>query len=225
MNPKFRKLFKFLYPITDFILTLIITMGFYVSSIDENPNYVACIIASFVVSITLVLFFIFAKVYKLENSEIGLHDTAYIALYSTICACVCYTISGFLPELPSHLESAPAFILFCISLTTVLGATRYIPRFITTWKLKKINKKRSKTVVIGAGSAAKVIVEDTRKNFASNNEIVAFVDDDVEKIGKIYSGLNIEGPISNIEEIVKKYDAEEVIIAIATLTKKDYMKY
>jgi FlaA1/EpsC-like NDP-sugar epimerase len=131
-----------------------------------------------------------AKVYKLENSEIGLHDTAYIALYSTICACINYVISGFIPELPTHLESAPAFVLYFISLTTVLGATRYIPRFITSWKMKRINKKRCKTIVIGAGSAAKVIVEDTRKNFASNNKIVAFVDDDVEKIGKIYSGLN-----------------------------------
>ena len=88
--------------------------------------------------------------------------------------------------------------------------------------MRHVDQKRPRTIVIGAGSAAKVIVEDTRKNLNSNNKIVAFVDDDVEKIGKIYSGLNIEGPINNIEEIIKAYNAEEVIIAIATLNKERY---
>ncbi|MCR5308840.1 MAG: polysaccharide biosynthesis protein [Bacilli bacterium] len=183
-------------------------------------NYLAIVIASVVGSLTIVLLFMIAKVYKLENSEIGLHDTAYIALYSTICACINYVISGFIPELPTHLESAPAFVLYFISLTTVLGATRYIPRFITSFKMRHIDKKGYRTIVIGAGAAAKIIVEDTRKNLNNKNKVVAFVDDDVEKIGKIYSGLNIEGPISNIQEIIKAYDAEEVIIAIATLSKE-----
>ena len=168
----------------------------------------------------MFIVFTITKVYRLEISEIGLHDTAYIALYSTICGCIAYVISGFIPGLPSHYEAASAFVLYFISLTTVLGSTRYIPRFVTSIKLRHIDKKRFRTIVIGAGSAAKVIVEDTRKNLNSKNKIVAFVDDDVEKIGKIYSGLNIEGPINNIVEIIEAYKAEEVIIAIASLSKE-----
>ena len=220
MNPKFKKFFKFLYPISDFILTSIISMAFFTASNTTDINYLSCLLFSLGGAIVLLIVFTITKIYKLEIWEIGLHDTAYIALYSTIIGCAGYIISGFIPGLPSHYEAASAFILYFISLTTVLGATRYVPRFITSIKLRHIDNKRVRTIVIGAGAAAKIIVEDTRKNLNNNNKIVAFVDDDVEKIGKIYSGLNIEGPINNIEEIIKKYEAEEVIIAIATLSKE-----
>ena len=220
MNPKFKKFFKFLYPVTDFILTFIISMAFFTASNTTDINYLNCVLFSLAGSLVMFVVFTITKVYRLEIWEIGVHDTAYIALYSTIGGCVSYAISGFLPGLPSHYEAASAFILYFISLTTVLGATRYIPRFITSIKMRHIDKKGFRTIVIGAGSAAKVIVEDTRKNLNNKNKVVAFVDDDVEKIGKIYSGLNIEGPIDNIAEIIKAYDAEEVIIAIATLTKE-----
>ena len=222
MNPKFKKFFKFIYPVTDFILTCIISMAFFTASNTSDIDYLSCLFFSLGGAAVLLIVFTITKIYKLEIWEIGLHDTAYIALYSTIIGCAGYAISGFIPGLPSHYEAASAFVLYFISLTTVLGATRYVPRFITSIKLRHVDQKRPRTIVIGAGSAAKVIVEDTRKNLNSNNKIVAFVDDDVEKIGKIYSGLNIEGPINNIEEIIKAYNAEEVIIAIATLSKERY---
>ena len=220
MNPKFKKFFKFIYPISDFILTLIVSMAFFTASNTSDIDYLNCVIFSLAGSFIIVFVFMITSIYRLEIWEIGLHDTAYIALYSTIYGCVSYIISGFIPGLPSHYEAASAFVLYFICLTTVLGAIRYIPRFVTSWKMKHIDRKRNRTIVIGAGSAAKVIVEDSRKNLNSINKVVAFVDDDPEKIGKIYSGLNIEGPITNIEEIVKKYDAEEVIIAIASLSKE-----
>ena len=220
MNSRFKNLYKILYPVTDFIITFVIFMAFFMSAKTEGIEFLHCLFFSLLNGVVLVIFFFIIRIYRIEISEIGLHDSAHIALFSFIYSIISFIVAGFIPCLPSHLDSIYGFFLTAISLTTVLGATRYVPRFITGWKIAKMDSDRAKTIVIGAGAAAKIIVEDSRKNPNGKNKVVAFVDDDPNKIGKSYSGLRIEGPITNLEEIVKKYDAEEVIVAIASLNKE-----
>lgn len=217
MGKNIKKVFKFIYPITDFMLTFVILMACFLSSRNDATDMINCLIFSLVGAFLIVIFFNIVGIYKVEITEIGLADTSRIALFCVIYALVCYIVAGFIPGLPSHIDSIYPFILAFIAGTTVLGATRYAPRMINNGLVAKLNKNRSKTIIIGAGGAAKIIIEDTYKNPSGKNKIVALVDDDPEKIGKTYSGLKIEGPISNIKSIVEKYNAEEVIIAIANL--------
>lgn len=217
MGKNIKKVFKFIYPITDFMLTFVILMACFLSSRNDATDMINCLIFSLVGAFLIVIFFNIVGIYKVEITEIGLADTSRIALFCVIYALVCYIVAGFIPGLPSHIDSIYPFILAFIAGTTVLGATRYAPRMINNGLVAKLNKNRSKTIIIGAGGAAKIIIEDTYRNPSGKNKIVALVDDDPEKIGKTYSGLKIEGPISNIKSIVEKYNAEEVIIAIANL--------
>ena len=220
MNSRFKYLYRFLYPVTDFLITFVIFMAFFMSSRTSDSEFIYGLFFALGGGLAIVICFFITKVYLYEISEIGLHDTALIALYTFSYSIIVFIVAGFLPCLPSHKDSVYAFILTGISLTTALGLTRYFPRFINAWKVAKTGTDRTRTLVIGAGAAAKIIIEDTRKSEYSKNKIVAFVDDDPNKIGKIYSGLHIEGPISNLKEIVEKYKVEEIIIAIAALTKQ-----
>jgi FlaA1/EpsC-like NDP-sugar epimerase len=53
---------------------------------------------------------------------------------------------------------------------------------------------------------------------------VAYVDDDPMKIGKMMSGLNIYGPISETPKLIDKLNIEEVIIAIANIDGKRFQE-
>ena len=219
MSQKIKKVFKYIYPATDFILSFVILMACFLSSKTEDTIMLNCLIFSLIASALIVVFFTIVGVYRVEITEIGFSDTSRIALFSIIYAIICFTVAGFIPGLPNHGDSIFPFILAFIAGATVLGTTRYIPRMINNGIVGKLSKNRYKTIVIGAGGAAKIIIEDAHRNPESKNRIVAIVDDDPEKIGKTYSGLKIEGPIKNIKQIVEKYNAEEIIIAIANLEK------
>ena len=73
------------------------------------------------------------------------------------------------------------------------------------------------TLVIGAGSGGKLVLDEINKNINLKNKIVAFVDDSDEKIKKRLNGIPILGPIANSLEFVEKYNIQEVIIAIANI--------
>jgi len=130
---------------------------------------------------------------------------------------VCFFVAGFIPGLPTHADYFFSFLSACGFLSIVVMGSRYIPRLLSKQAVLHANQTRYRTIVIGAGSAAKIVIEDSTKNLASKNHIVAIVDDDIEKIGGTFNGLRIEGPITHIKEIVEKYNAEEVIIAIAAI--------
>lgn len=220
MGQKFLKISKYIYPIADFLLSFSILMIAFCSSMDKHTSALNCFIFSLISAAALIMFFYVIGIYKIEIREIGFYDTVSFALYGTIYSGAIYVVAGFMPGLPSHADSFLTFVLTFISGITILGFIRYIPRIIISWEVSHSGDPRYRTVVIGAGSAAKILIEDTKKNFNSKSHIVAFVDDDPEKIGKTYCGLTIEGPITNIVEIAEKYKAEEIIIAMASISSE-----
>ena len=82
----------------------------------------------------------------------------------------------------------------------------------TIFHLKKKNGIR--TIVIGAGAAGKIVLDNARGNKENNHDIILFIDDDRKKIGGYHATVPIVGPISNIGAFIDEYDIEEVIIAI-----------
>ncbi|MFW5975749.1 MAG: polysaccharide biosynthesis protein [Alkalispirochaetaceae bacterium] len=67
--------------------------------------------------------------------------------------------------------------------------------------------------IIGAGFAGRGICEDIRRK-EMLGEVVAFLDDDPEKIGTKIDGIPVLGPISDVVNLIKKTPADEALIAI-----------
>ena len=107
-------------------------------------------------------------------------------------------------------------------ITLILPFSRLVTRIYILAVNLHAKKDKVRTLVIGAGSAGKVVIDETRRNYENKNYIVGFVDDDKNKIGKSYAGVHVYGPISNIMDIVNKTKAEEVIIAIANIDYEHY---
>jgi len=110
---------------------------------------------------------------------------------------------------------------FCaIAMMFILPSTRLFWRVINLTLNIRENKKKNRTLIIGAGDAAKIIIDDSKVNHSSNNNVVVLADDDKRKIGNYYAGKPVKGPISNVASIIDEYKVKEVIIAIAGISKE-----
>lgn len=75
---------------------------------------------------------------------------------------------------------------------------------------------RERVVVVGAGDAGALVVREMRRNPQLHMLPVAFVDDDPEKTGMEIHGVSVAGPLTELADVVEKYYAQQVVIAIPT---------
>jgi FlaA1/EpsC-like NDP-sugar epimerase len=71
-------------------------------------------------------------------------------------------------------------------------------------------------LVMGAGSAGAMMVKEMRANPQLGLEPIGFLDDDTNKQGVRISGIPVLGSRDDIPDLVEKYGAAEVIIAMPT---------
>ncbi|MBQ7641371.1 MAG: polysaccharide biosynthesis protein [Acholeplasmatales bacterium] len=79
------------------------------------------------------------------------------------------------------------------------------------------NNSITNTVIVGAGSAGAMVLNEIGRNKEYGYKIVGFIDDSVDKIGQVINNVKVYGPIADINEIVKKLGARKVIIAIPSV--------
>ena len=73
------------------------------------------------------------------------------------------------------------------------------------------------TMVVGAGSAGYMLVREMKNSKHLNRKVPCIIDDDPQKIGTYLQGIPIVGTKEEIPAMAKKYNIEEIIIAIPTL--------
>lgn len=73
------------------------------------------------------------------------------------------------------------------------------------------------TMVVGAGSAGYMLVREMKNSKHLNRKVPCIIDDDPKKIGTYLQGIPIVGSREDIPVMAKRYNVEEIIIAIPTL--------
>lgn len=105
----------------------------------------------------------------------------------------------------------------------IIGGSRFILRIINNMEKIEGNVKSEKKniLVIGAGDAGNLLIKELKKHSEVQGYPIAVIDDDLSKIGKKIGGVPIVGGRYKIAEVIKKYEIEEVIMAIPTIDIKD----
>lgn len=170
--------------------------------------------------VTVVVFALF-KVYKILTFNFGLYEAIRIILITLLIQILGLIFVFVVPGLPSIGRYIYCWFLSAFVLILLLPFSRLFTRIFFVIKNLRTKNNKIRTLVIGAGSGGKVVIDETRRNYQNNNFIVGFVDDNPDKIGKTFAGINVYGPISNIVKIVEKTKAEEVIIAISNISYDD----
>ncbi len=134
--------------------------------------------------------------------------SASCALGSALFAGAVYALWG-----PYHVPRSIYLLDFGNTLLLVLGARYMIRMGRETFGSRRHGAER-RILIVGAGSAGRMIAREIRENAAIGMVGVGLVDDDKEKIGTRIEGLRVLGGHGQIEEICRKHEVEEVIIAI-----------
>ncbi|HAX03411.1 MAG: hypothetical protein A2Y45_00380 [Tenericutes bacterium GWC2_34_14] len=170
-----------------------------------------------VIAFKIVIFYI-AGLYRMLENHIGFEDVIKITIV-TIVTNIAIVLFIWLTKTEFMYKSAYFFITVMeVGLLTVPRVINRIIQYVKTnveWK-QALGRR---TLIVGAGSAGEIVVKEIIRNKDLNNIPVAFLDDDVEKIGKRLMGIKIVGPVSAIRYYIDSFKAEEIIIAINNYPK------
>ncbi|KEZ54494.1 nucleoside-diphosphate sugar epimerase/dehydratase [Metabacillus indicus] len=101
----------------------------------------------------------------------------------------------------------------------LIGGSRFLWRMLRdTYISKPITKNR--TIIIGAGSAGTMVARQLLKSADTDLCPVAFIDDNAAKHKLDILGIPVVGNVKSIEQKVRELQAENIIIAIPSLSKK-----
>ena len=137
-------------------------------------------------------------------------------------------LGALFSQFSGHAETLPFFILNLV--LTVLFLLLFRALFKRTF-IDLINvgldKSRERTLIVGAGRAAQMIIREVA-NAASDpnnpsNKImpVCLVDDDINKINTKVMGIDVVGATKDIPVICKKYDISLILFAIPSCDEDD----
>ncbi len=216
---------RWLYGFADLVITgVILLITFYMNLKGTGPKLeilVADGIYMAICALTMVIVFLLFGVYRVLLREYGLLEFVRISI---ITGCVC--VAAFIIAIPLKFIhvidgiNIVSGIFVTLFLIMALPGVRILGRLYKLAQGKTKKEEQIKTIIIGAGDMGKFILDETRTNPANHCKVVAFVDDDPVKIGRFFEGVKIYGPIENIQAIIDKTQAEEVIICIGYADEK-----
>lgn len=217
---KFRKYFLF---ICDF---LIWNLSFYFSFavnhncfslIDHEVDFLkGLVILNLCFAFIFPLFHLYDKLWRYADIE----DFFYVGLAS-LTANFLFCIGSLMFDLHFGVRT---FLLLCFLSTF----TMFLIRFI--YRIERMLDKRSnnsgdnqgkRMLIVGAGDAAILMLNEFSKSPNSGYVPVCLVDDDREKIGRRVCGVKILGSTYEIPEICEKNNIEVILFAIANIHLRD----
>ena len=85
----------------------------------------------------------------------------------------------------------------------------------------KVHGQPVKLLIIGAGYAGALAAKEILADRAARWNLIGFIDDDVTKSGAILYGVPVFGGRNKIAEVVKRYEVEQILIAIPSLPRSE----
>ena len=110
------------------------------------------------------------------------------------------------------------YLLLLVCLTVI---SRFSYRFLRLFyhHVQNMRKKKvMRTMIVGAGAAGYMIAREMKRSKHLNKKVCCIIDDSASKIGTYLQGIPIVGGKEKIPYFAEKYEIEEIVIAIPSLT-------
>lgn len=96
----------------------------------------------------------------------------------------------------------------------LLGGLRIIPKLRNRMTLGQQSDIIKNVMIIGAGEAGRLVLQELNTHREMGYRPVVFIDDDPEKRNRTIGGVVVGGGREEIPKLAKKYDIDEIIIAM-----------
>ena len=82
-------------------------------------------------------------------------------------------------------------------------------------------EEESRVLLVGAGTAGHVVIDEIKRNPQMKKKIVGLLDDDINKVGRRIHNIKILGTTDDVEKIVNQHHIDEIIITMANVSKEE----
>lgn len=192
------------------LVSMILTWKY--QNLDISTMMLSIIIYMLIHTVSFKLFRCYSSLWRYAGEE---------ELVSILLACLVYVIPVYIAH---RLIGIDYSILFYIVSTILIigytGGLRLVYRTGRRFKTRMIVSQDSQRVlVVGAGSAGQMIINELKENPQLKKVPVGIIDDDINKIGRVIHNVKILGDTSQVKEIVEKENVDEIILAMANVDK------
>lgn len=192
------------------LVSMILTWKY--QNLDISTIMLSIIIYMLIHTVSFKLFKCYSSLWRYAGEE---------ELVSILLACLVYVIPVYIAH---RLIGIDYSILFYVVSTILIigytGGLRLVYRTGRRFKTRMIVSQDSQRVlVVGAGSAGQMIINELKENPQLKKVPVGIIDDDINKIGRVIHNVKILGNTSQVKEIVEKENVDEIILAMANVDK------
>lgn len=192
------------------LVSMILTWKY--QNLDISTIMLPTIIYMLIHTVSFKLFKCYSSLWRYAGEE---------ELISILSACLVYVIPVYIAH---RLIGIDYSILFYIVSTILIigytGGLRLVYRTGRRFKTRMIVSQDSQRVlVVGAGSAGQMIINELKENPQLKKVPVGIIDDDINKIGRRIHNVKILGNTLQVKEIVEKENVDEIILAMANVDK------
>ncbi len=168
---------------------------------------------------TLVTLLIFA-LFRLYNSlwrYAGIGEVLNIALASGVSGIIHFlSVFGTYRRLPRSY-----FVMYVLFLFVATLTVRFSYRIIRMLYKSNVHGKGMRTtLIIGAGEACNVVIQELKMSDNLDSRICGIIDDDKAKHGTYIQGIKVLGGREEIVPVSEKYGVNEIIVAMPSAPKK-----
>lgn len=177
------------------------------------------ILKIFFISFIYILFYVVNKQYRNMWSFISI-DEFISGVASSLLSLSIVVIASLIDKerIPLLVSVIAAVIIIFICLGYRLSY-RVIKRIKCNIEIKS-DTGINRVLVVGAGSAGAIIINECKRKPKCKKKVVALIDDDKNKLGTYISGVEVLGDRNSIPFVVQDKRIDEIIIAITNLSVK-----
>lgn len=111
-------------------------------------------------------------------------------------------------------------VLYSILLFGCLLGLRFGYRLLRMLKSSRMTEKTN-VMIVGAGQAGMLLAKEIQSSDFIKKRVVCFIDDNWTKHGKYLQGIQICGDRNDISRMVKRYDIDEIYVAMPSVAARE----
>jgi FlaA1/EpsC-like NDP-sugar epimerase len=206
-----------LYLTADLVAIVSIGLFIYFSRVSNAGEISVFIWLLLTYAVSLMVALFIGGIYSMITLHFGLIDSIKIGVITIVFNLIFYLFIMSTQIVYTPVELAFVFISEPALLIGLRVARRVLAIVLGYQQSDKSQIQR--TLIIGAGAAGKMVIDELRTNRGLKATPVVVVDDDPSKWKRQFLNLPVEGPIQKLPGMIKQYRIQQVIIGIGNITR------
>jgi FlaA1/EpsC-like NDP-sugar epimerase len=174
---------------------------------------VFCVVSVMVSVSTMFAFKLYRQIWRYASIDVMVSIIKAVTLSCAISYTLTFVITGKVVVLSILIISFETMLLF-------MGGLRFFLRVQGDYDFKHVPSQK-RAIIVGAGSCGLLVAKKLKGNKNTLMYPVAFIDDDTSKQRQTICGLPVLGGRDMIADAVKKYQIDEIVIAMPSVAKKE----